>query len=207
VEYTITQDDMGTHLDWKHHGVTAEMIDWFWSNMEKGFILWHPEEHEPLVWEVPPKHGNPIHSIHLAPQTWSDGTRQNLYIRFEDPAEVDAKYKDLVIYEHAVIVSGLGFGPESMQNPDPMGYRIHQWEKTDYGVKGRSSGIGLRKKETHADGRVWAAHAGQEVGNWGVFLPQLFELWKVVKNTDYNPFTDLSMEGKGADLRYKYIKR
>lgn len=20
------------------------MIDWFWSNMEKGFLLWHPEE-------------------------------------------------------------------------------------------------------------------------------------------------------------------
>ena len=51
MEYTVTQDDIGTHIDWKHEGVTAEMIDWFWSNMEKGFILWHPEEHEPLVWK------------------------------------------------------------------------------------------------------------------------------------------------------------
>lgn len=73
------------------------------------------------------------------------------------------------------------------------------------GVRGRSTDIGLRNKETHADGKVWAKHCAQEVGNWDVFLPQLFKLWTVVKNTDYNPFTDLSVEGKGADLKYKYI--
>ena len=207
MEYTVTQDDIGTHLHWKHEGVTAEMIDWFWSNMEKGFILWHPEEHEPLTWEVPPKHGNPIKSIHLAPQTWSDGTRRNLYIRFEDLAEVPTRFKELIVYEHVVVVAGLGFGPESMENPDPMGYRIHQWEKTDYGVRGRSTGIGTRKKETHADGLVWAEHCAQEVGNWGVFLPQLFKLWRVVKNTDYNPFADLTVEGSGETLRYRYIDR
>ncbi|MCB0032042.1 MAG: hypothetical protein KDE28_29230, partial [Anaerolineales bacterium] len=90
MEYNITQDEVGTHIAWSHDGVTARMIDWFWSNMEKCFLLWHPEEHEPLTWEIPPRHGNHVGAIHLAPQTWSDGTRQNLYIRFEDLAEVPA---------------------------------------------------------------------------------------------------------------------
>jgi hypothetical protein len=43
----ITQDDLGTHLEWEHDGITPRMMDWFWSNMEKGFVLWHRLD-EPL---------------------------------------------------------------------------------------------------------------------------------------------------------------
>jgi hypothetical protein len=206
MEARVTQDAMGTHLDWEHEGITPKMIDWFWSNMEKGFILWHPDQHEPLIWAVPPRHGNPVGSIHIAPQTWSDGTRQNIYIRFEAFKDVPVAVKEYVIYEHCVIVAGLGFGEESMQDPDPMGYRVHQWQKTDYGVVGKSSGIGTRKKETPEEGLIWAEHCTEEIGNWGVFLADLYNLYTVVKNTDYNPYADLSVEGKGKDLRYKYIK-
>lgn len=197
---------MGTHLDWEHEGVTPKMIDWFWSNMEKGFILWHPSQHEALEWAVPPKHGNPVGSIHIAPQTWSDGKRQNIYIRFEDPASLPEAVKEYIIYEHCVVVAGLGLGPESMKNPDPMGYRIHQWQKTDFGVVGKSSAIGTRVKETPEMGIVWAKHCEEEIGNWGGFLPQLYNLYRVVTNTQTNPFADLTVEGKGKDLKYKYIK-
>lgn len=202
----LTQDAMGTHLDWEHEGITPKMIDWFWSNMEKSFLLWHPAQHEPLTWAVPPKHGNPVGSVHLAPQTWNDGTRQNLYIRFEDLATVPAEVKEYIIYEHCVVVAGLGFGPESMEIGEPMGYRIHQWEKTDYGVVGKSSAIGMKKKETPEEGIIWSEHCKEEIGNWGVFLPQMYNLFKVVTNADFNPYADLTVEGKGKDLKYKYIK-
>jgi hypothetical protein len=205
LDHQVTQDAIGTHIDWKHQGVTAEMIDWFWSNMEKCMLLWHPEEHEPLIWEIPPTHGNPVGSIHIAPQTWSDGRRQNLYIRFEKLADVDAKFRDYITYEHVVIVAGLGLGEECLKHPNPMGYRIHQWQKTDYGVIGKSSAIGTRVPETPEQGIVWSKHCLQEVGNWGVFLPALFALYRVVKNTKYNPFTDLSVDGQGRNARYKYI--
>jgi hypothetical protein len=56
------------------------------------------------------KHGNPIGAIQLAPQTWSDGTRQNLCIRFEDLAEVPADGKQYTVYEHCMVVAGLGIG-------------------------------------------------------------------------------------------------
>ncbi len=205
MEYSVSHDSMGTHLDWKHDEVTAREIDWFWSNMEKGFILWHPEQHEALEWAVAPKHGNPIGSIHIAPQTWSDGRRQNLYIRFEKLEDVAPAIRDCIVYEHVVIVAGLGLGAECLAKPDPMGYRIHQWQKTDYGVVGKSSAIGTRKKETVEDGKVWAAHCAQEIGNWGVFLPQLYTLYKVVTDTTRNPFADLSVEGRGREARYRYI--
>ncbi|MBF7095606.1 hypothetical protein [Alkalibacter mobilis] len=206
MKVNLIQDDMGTHIDWQHESVTPKMIDWFWSNMEKAMLLWHPAQHEPLEWEIPPVHGNPVGSIHIAPQTWNDGTRQNLYIRFEDLKDVPAEVKKYIVYEHCVVVAGLGLGNECLKNPDPMGYRIHQWEKTDYGVRGKSSAIGMRKKETKEEGLIWADHCMEEVGNWGVFLPALYDLYKVVKNTDYNPYADLSVEGQGEDLRYKYIK-
>ncbi|NTV73291.1 MAG: hypothetical protein HGA66_03680 [Holophaga sp.] len=205
MEVSMVQDAMGTHLDWKHEEVTARMIDWFWSNMEKGFLLWHPSQHEPLKWAVPVRHGNPVGSIHIAPQTWNDGSRQDLYIRFEKLEDVPAEVRDYIIYEHVVIVAGLGLGEEALQKAEPMGYRIHQWEKTDYGVVGRSSAIGTRRKETHADGLVWAEHCTEEVGCWGDFLPQLYTLYKVVKNTDYNPYADLSVEGRGREARYRFI--
>ena len=111
----VKQDKAGTHIDWQHEGITPKMIDWFWSNMEKSFLLWHPEEHQPLTWAIPPKHGNHLGAVHLAPQTWSDGTFQNLYIRFEDLQEIPEFVRNYIVYEHAVVVAGLGFGPESFR--------------------------------------------------------------------------------------------
>ena len=206
MKFTINHDAMGTHLDWELEGVTAHMIDWFWSNMEKAFVLWHPSQHEQLQWAVAPQDGNPVGSIHIAPQTWSDGRRQNLYIRFEALGDVPEEIRDYIVYEHVVIVAGLGLGEESMLEPDPMGYRIHQWERRDYGVIGKSSGIGTRKKESVEDGKVWAAHCAEEIGNWAVFLPQLYTLYKVVRCPRRNPFADLSVTGKGRKARYTYIK-
>lgn len=211
MEYTITQDAHGTHLDWSHENVSSEMIDWFWSNMEKCFLLWHPEEHEPLQWAIPPKHGDLVGAVHIAPQTWSDGQRQNLYIRFEKLEDVSVKILQYVEYEHCIIVAGLGFGEESLNVTEPLGYRIHQWEmvtgelETDESIasklitnqpvtiRGKSNAFGWKKPENHEQGMVWAKHAATEISNWGVFLPQLFELYKVVKNTNYNPFMDLSV--------------
>jgi hypothetical protein len=205
MKHTISHDALGTHIDWQHESVTAREIDWFWSNMEKGFILWHPEQHEALEWSLPPKHGNPLGAIHIAPQTWGDGRRQNLYIRFEKLEDVAPAIRDYIAHEHVIVVAGLGLGEECLQNPEPMGYRIHQWQKTDYGVVGKSSAIGTRKKETVEEGKIWAAHCAQEIGNWGVFLPQLYSLYKVVTDTGRNPYTDLSVDGRGRDARYRYV--
>ncbi len=193
MDHQVTQDAAGTHLDWRHDGVTARMIDWFWSNMEKGFVLWHPTEHEPLTWVIPPSDGDPVGSVHLAPQTWSDGTFRNLYIRFEDPATLAPEIQERIVYEHCVVAAGLGFGAESLEVEEPMGYRVHQWQKTDAGVVGRSSAIGRRVPETPEEGLVWAKHCAEEIGNWAAFLPQLYTLYRVVDRPDLNPFAYLTV--------------
>ena len=205
MEYTVRHDDLGTHLYWTLEDVTARQIDWFWSNMEKCFVLWHPEQHEYLTWPVPLKHGELRGAVHNAPQTWKDGRRQNLYIRFERLEDVAPEIRDVLQLEHAIVVAGLGFDDEALAAGDPMGYRIHQWERSDAGVKGMSSGIGTRKKETVEDGKIWAEHCAQEVGNWEVFLPGLYKLWKVVEPGQRNPFTDLSLDGTGRDATFRYM--
>jgi hypothetical protein len=199
----VTQDRLGTHIDWEHDGVTARMIDWFWSNMEKGMLLWHPNQHEPLQWYVPPKHGDLVGSVHIAPQTWNDGTRQNLYIRMEDLRTLPREYTDLIVYSH-VYVAG-GYTEETIDAGKPMGYRLHQWQSTDAGVVGRSSALAGVKKPTPEEDLVWAEHCTQEIGNWGVFLPQLYDLFKVITNTTYNPFSDLTVEVTDGAAHYKYM--
>ena len=208
MDYTLTQDELGTHIDWALDGVSARQIDWFWSNMEKGFVLWHPEQHEPMNWPIPPVHGNPLGAVHNAPQTWDDGLRQNLYIRFEHLADVPATLRARLKYAHAIIVAGLGMDEASVHlTGDPMGYRLHQWQdRADgSGVVGASTAVGLRKPETHADGRVWAAHAATEIGNWAVFLPDLYRLYQVVTDPRRNPFADLSLTGSGESAAYAHI--
>ena len=192
-------------LEWELDNVTPRMIDWFWSNMEKCMLLWHPEQHEPLEWAVPPVHGNPIGSIHIAPQTWNDGTRQNLYIQFQDVASLPDPHTPYIKHEHLAAVCCIGMGEAALEKPEPWGYRIHQWSKSDNGVIGCSTAIGALMKENHADKLNWATHCEEEVGNWGVFLPALYPLYQVVKNTDYNPYADLSIEKYHNKFRYKYI--
>lgn len=205
MQHTITQDGTITHVDWQMEGVTARQIDWFWSNMEKGFILWHPEQHEPLSWPRPPVHGNPLGAVHNAPQTWDDGRRQDLYIRFERLEDLPDAVRDQICMEHVMVVAGLGLTEAEIATDDPLGYRVHQWQKTDAGVEGRATAIGRRKPETAASGLTWAHHAAQEIGNWEVFLPDLYRLYQVVTDPRRNPFADLSVTGTGRAARYRHI--
>lgn len=203
--HAVEHDALGTHFRWRHPHVTAAMIDWFWMNMEKGFVLWHPEQHEPLEWVVPPADGAPLGAIHNAPQTWDDGRRQDLYIRFERFADVPVEVLDIIEYGHVMIVAGLGFSADEIERNDPLGYRVHQWEDhPDGGVVGRSTAVGRRKPETPADGDVWAAHASGEIANWGAFLPQLHGLYEVVTDRRRNPHADLSVDGRGREARYRF---
>ena len=204
MDHQVTQDATGTHLDWRHDGVTARMIDWFWSNMEKGFVLWHPTEHEPLTWVVAPQDGDPVGSVHLAPQTWSDGTFQNLYIRFEDPTEVPgpiARARDPRALRHRR-------GPR-VRPREPGRARTPWATASTSGRRPTPASPGARRRSVRAsprskaDGLVWAKHCAEEIGNWGAFLPQLYELYKAVPRGPRNPFADLSVERRGGTLRYR----
>jgi hypothetical protein len=166
-----------THVDWELDGVTSRMLDWFWSNMEKGDSLWHPDQHMDFSWFVSMEEaGGPLGSIHIAPQKWAD--------------------------DHCVIVGGISLTGINVRQDDPaFGYRIHQWQKADSGVVGMSSGIEVEKNDAD-NGLIWAKHATEEIGNWEIFLPRLYELYKVIKNPHINHYHSFRVEGKGKQARY-----
>jgi len=54
-------------------GVTSEMMDWFWANMEKGYYLWAPGSHKRFNWVKSPVEYGMEDSIHMIAETTAKG--------------------------------------------------------------------------------------------------------------------------------------
>lgn len=204
---TVTQDARGwTHLDWVLEGVTPDMIDWHWANLEKGYFLWHPSQHIEFTWLVAPTQEKFLGSVHQASQLRDDGTRRDPKIRFEDISKLDRSIQDLIVYDHVCVDAGLDVTaqPDVTKAP-PRGYRVHQWKACDAGVMGRSSAVSLNVTDLEAElreGKLWAAHAAEECGNWAVFLPDLYRLWSVVPHSPIHLKWSLKVERTEEGVHY-----
>jgi hypothetical protein len=118
---------------------------------------------------------------------------------------------DVIVYEHAVAVAAIALFEKDFKPDNPIiAYRIHQWEKTDSGVRGISSAIPVTEDplEGKERGQVWAKHAFEEVTNWEVFLPDLYNLYSVVVDRpEVNPFHSLKVQRDGRKLSYPEMKK
>ena len=83
-------------------GVTPEMIDWWWDNINSSerYKLWHPEDHKSFEWEVSPEKGH-IGAIQRIVENIVLPTK--LRIRWEDPNSSPIKIE----YTHALVGSTL----------------------------------------------------------------------------------------------------
>ncbi|MEM2718714.1 MAG: hypothetical protein QXJ13_05690 [Candidatus Bathyarchaeia archaeon] len=196
------------HIDWELDGVTSKMLDWWWCNMEKGFALWHPKEHKEFYWIKRPKHGNAIGAIQMAPQVWSDGTIIKPCIRWEDVENLPEEMQSLIIFDHVVVAAAISITGENIrEDAPPLGYRVHQWETTDFGVRGRSTAIPTKAESKERLLNVWAPHCQEEISNFQVFLPHLYRLWSVVEDPEINPYFSFEVVKEGGKIKYKYKQR
>ena len=183
-----------TVVDHELPGVTPDMIDWWGVNMEKGYALWHPEDHKSFRWEVAPaKVGGRVGAIQVVEESMGRGPVQTITIRYVDPIDV----VNLPFFYRHMGVSG---------NPDPDGkirnFLVHQFEATDYGTRMRTllhveAGIPLAASE------AFAKHNKEEMGRLPYFLPELYKLWQVVKDPKLNVKACLVVK-KLPDGRYTY---
>lgn len=207
----IKQDEKGTHLEWELECVTSKMLNWFWCNMEKCDYLWHPNQHIGLSWMIDPREAGPIGSIHRAPQKWNDGKLITPYIRLDDVARVPEHVRQVIKYDHAIVAVGMNLeGKEDTYDFDQTrkeAYRVHQWQSSEAGVIGMSSAIPLHEADDQYEdsGLIWAQHASEETGNWEVFLPQLYSLYRVISDPQICPYASFEIEGSGIDAKYKYL--
>lgn len=209
--HTVRQDDNGwTHIDWTLDGVTADMIDWHWSNMDKTYNLWHPVQHKAFRWLVPPTAQRFLGAIHSAPQYRSDGSYKVPKLRFDDIASLKENCRHLIRYDHAVLVSCVTLGDEDVPDDGPaQSYRIHQWQSSDNGVVGMSSAISFRgetKEEALRKGLLWADHGAAEIEYFAGFLAELYKLWSAVKDPDINIRHSLKIWRTDSGFRYSGLQ-
>ncbi len=199
-----------TNVDWELEDVTARMINWFWSNMDKFDILWHPGQHFGCWWMKgfgPNDLNTMLNTIHIAPQKWNDGKMLNLYIRIEELDKVPKAAKSLIKYDHVLIAGGDMTGQLNEENPyaPTSTWRVHQWQASDDGVIGMSSAITLGTEDAIESGLTWAQHGSEEISNWEVSLPEFYRIYKVVTNPEICPYYDFKVSGTGLDAKYLYM--
>lgn len=174
-------------VDHEIHGVTPDMIDWWWVNMEKGYPLWEPNEHKSFVWEVPPGIGSYVGAVQTVEESVGGGPLRKIRIRWDDARTSPIP----VLYEHAILCTGLG------PKDEILGRLLHQYEATSYGTRMRSTMRFLRLVPPEA-GEAWARHNQAEVSNLPGFLPQLYRMWQVIKDPAINRRCSLKVKRNPA---------
>ena len=175
-----------TDLQHELHGVSPEMIDWFWANMEKCYFLWAPGDHKWFEWVNPPSKVGFVGSSHRpAEQTYPGGPVLG-------PMLIERKdmswYPFTTALEH-IIVEYMADGSNAC---------IHQWEAADYGSKHRTSlivkgDIPPAFKDLHPEG-LGTDHADYEEALWCEFLPKIYSLWKDHPDPWQNVHCDLRVK-------------
>ena len=144
-------------------GVTPEMLDWFWANLEKVYYLWAPGEHLGFDWEIPPN------------QVGYEGSVEHIY-ETNHFLPVHMKRISMENYpftecaEHCWISDGT-FGDSGH------GMRlIHMYEAMEGGTRWITKTL---------------EHNEYEAGRFKDFLPQMYRLWKDIPNPAQNVSFDL----------------
>lgn len=191
-------------------GVTPEMLDWWWANMEKGYYLWAPGSHKRFNWARAPWEYGFLKSALVISETKGDGNpvfggngvvieRMGLEMF---PFTTHLKH---VIVEG--IFNGLGEFVDST---------VHMWEAVDGGcVHYAAAFCNTRISEPPAfvledpnqkpvDPVDDQNHSEYEASRWPVFLPKLYELWKDHPDPSQNVPCDLRVR-KAEDGSLSYI--
>ena len=196
------------HLHWKLESVTAKMINWHWCNLEKDYILWHPEDHTGFAWAKPVTSKEFIGAVQCAVQQTSppgimDPLQMPFGLMYYDISCLTGERADLIRYQNAILVGRVSNEDWTSQ---PESLILHQWQDCDGGVEGISSAITVVDTDPEEFSRRmygWAAHAGAELENFPKFLPDLFNMWQVVKDPELNKIHSMRVVRKGLGYVYQ----
>jgi hypothetical protein len=197
-------------------GVTAEMLDWWWVNMEKGYELWCPDEHKGFTWEIKPPLGGHIGAVQIARESIDYGPVMDLRIEWVDPSIGTQQQKDFWVYEHLLTAGTTGAQPGTK----PRVMLSHQWEAIPGGCKMRSCmhgqpepPPGSRPAQSqpgpfqHPSGKKptgggWPAHNIAEVSTFKALLPALWGIWQAVTDPAINRQCSLKIKKEGYKIIY-----
>ena len=169
-------------------GVTPEMLDWFWANMEKVYYLWAPGEHLGFEWEVAPNEVGYEGSIEYMHET-------NHFLPVHMKRISMDNYPFTECADHCWISDGI-FGDTGH------GMRlIHMYDAVEGGTRWitiklvhKDDAAWIREYRSKADPAKTTEHNEYEAGRFKDFIPAAYELWK----NHPNPYQSMTY-----DLRTK----
>lgn len=195
-------------------GVTAEMLDWFWANMEKGYYLWAPGSHKRFSWVKSPAQAGMEQSVHMIAESCAKGAPvfggEGIEIH-RLPLDRFFPFTDCL--EH-VICEGVFNDKEELVDST-----IHMWQDAPGGIYHITATVtNTRCSEPPAFVKKLLAenpgakivpnyatdHEDYEASQWPVFLPVLYALWKNHPDPAQNVRCCLQVE-KGEKGGFHYI--
>jgi hypothetical protein len=194
-------------------GITTEMLDWWWVNMEKGYELWEPDEHKGFKWEVPPPLNGHIGAVQIATESVDYGPIMELRLEWVDPNSGTQEHKDFWTYDHLLAIG--------QENPTKPGTKMvivsHQYEAIPGGCKMRSCmhlppgappppgkiiHAGPHPSGKKPTGGGWISHDTAEVSTFRAFLPALWGIWQAVTDPAINRHCSLKIKKEGSKIIY-----
>lgn len=192
-------------------GVTPEMMDWFWVNMEKCYYLWAPGSHKRFNWVKSPAEVGFLNSAHMISESIGPGIPvfggNGIEIRRMSLDNFPLKH----CLSHAIMEGVFNSKNELIDST------IHMWEAAPGGtnhitlsvVNTRATeppefvkeALAAGEQPQSAGGEAMNAHAEYEASRWPVFLPTLYNLWKDHPDPSQNVKCDLTVkniQGKWA---------
>jgi hypothetical protein len=194
-------------------GVTPEMLDWWWVNMEKGYELWCPDEHKGFRWEIKPPLGGHIGAVQIATESIDYSPVRDIRIEWVDPNLGTREQKDFWTYEHLLTASATS----SKSRTRPRIELSHQWEAIPGGCKMRScmhqfrgpppGNFSVGSVPPHPSGKKpsgggWRTHNIAEVSTFKAFLPALWGIWQAVPDPAINRHCSLKIKKEGSKIIY-----
>ncbi len=193
-------------------GVTAEMLDWWWANMEKGYYLWAPGSHKRFSWVREPWKYGFVRSAHMISESVGEG----LPVFGGSGVQINRLDMDWFPFtetlEH-VIVEGVFNAKDEFVD-----MTVHMWQDAPGGcVHSTAAVMNPRISEPPAFVLEMLAkdpeaklvppsstdHGEYEASRWPVFLPTLYGLWKDHPDPTQSVPCDLRVEKTGAE-RWQY---
>jgi len=111
-------------VDHRLHGVTVEMLDWWWVNLDKGYVLWDPVDHKAVEWIIPPPKEHPNRGgIHIAVESIWGGPVMRLQMQRVDPHTLPEAIRKTIIYKHCTATA-------APDEKNPRSFLSHQYEAT-----------------------------------------------------------------------------
>jgi len=176
-------------------GVTTEMLDWWWVNMEKGYELWCPGEHKGFRWEVKPPLGGHVGAVQIATESINYGPVRDIRIVWMDPDLGTPAHKAFWTYDHLLAAGGGAPDP----NAPPYVVLSHQYEAIPGGCKMRSC---MHTPPGMPPLEGWREHNIAEVSTFKDFLPALWGIWQAVTDPAINRRSIFTYENDGSHVFY-----